>query len=469
MPTHNRSQRIVNELIERPEIQIAVDTEFRGTHTLTIQAATRVSENIVALKVYCSPAIPSPPTSLRIGEYLSTAPEEYGRFVRQFQMRPPSLILPGLDPVTYLNDLFGLSLNAIALDDEICELIGDSAHELSIVNVGHFLPADFARIYDRRFFSKVLSSGVQIADGKLLCLEMATNHFVNRRPVVQYAQSANGGLYRVTLEFRDTGLPFGYGSLDSFSRMLLAIGKHESINVDDKKNMERTFRTKTRDAYGYAIVDAANTLLVYEQMQERDRQIYVLFQTAYNQIPPLRATLGRRVSDFLLQMTHQTVAQNSQTLSKVSALRELMKRGGAEQLNNPRVTRYGRQTSSIHGGLLYSRSPTRFWHEAEGMLRDVDMSGCYNRIIAQHDMYFGRPVVFEPGSRTMVLRDAVDYLREHAASGGWYVRVTGNVTTMPNTLIASFWNALSRQNATSAPQLPAAIAVAPQIAKDQMI
>ena len=47
-----------------------------------------------------------------------------------------------------------------------------------------------------------------------------------------------------------------------------------------------------------------------------------------------------------------------------------------------KVSRYGTQVGKVHGGLLYSRSPTRFWHASPGMLRDVDMAGCYQRVIS---------------------------------------------------------------------------------------
>ena len=57
--------------------------------------------------------------------------------------------------------------------------------------------------------------------------------------------------------------------------------------------MLRAFREKTADAYGYAIVDAVNTLLVHERMAEMDREIYASFDVPDAEIPPMKAHPGQ--------------------------------------------------------------------------------------------------------------------------------------------------------------------------------
>src|SRR5262249_4106563 len=155
------------------------------------------------------------------------------------------------------------------------------------------------------------------------------------------------------------------------------------------------------------IADAVNTLLLDEQMERRDREIYETFQFSDKLVPPFKATLGSRVGAFLFSATRQLVAGSS-NLATVGALRTLMHGGGGLLREGSRaVTRFGRQIGDVHGGLLYSRTPTRFWHEAPGMLRDVDMVGSYNSVISRMNVYWGRPVIFEPGERQLTLGAAV--------------------------------------------------------------
>ena len=94
----------------------------------------------------------------------------------------------------------------------------------------------------------------------------------------------------------------------------------------------------------------------------------------------------------------------------------------------PTASRFGRQTGGTHGGLLFSRSPNRLAHSAPGMLRDVDMQGCYNRVTAGIDVYLGRPVIFEPGDEVVTLADAVAFATGVAPPDGWLVRVSGRLS-----------------------------------------
>jgi hypothetical protein len=121
---------------------------------------------------------------------------------------------------------------------------------------------------------------------------------------------------------------------------------------------------------------------------------------------------------------------------------------GSQELfeREPRASRYGKQTGETHGGLLYSRTPTQFWHEAPGMLRDVDMSGCYNNVIASMNVYWGRPTILEPGARTTSLAEAVAFAERHAGPDAWLIRATGEITAAPNALIPSTEGALTSRN-----------------------
>src|SRR5262249_39353121 len=142
-----------------------------------------------------------------------------------------------------------------------------------------------------------------------------------------------------------------------------------------------------------------------------------------------------------------TIAAGSQELSSETRLKTLTRAGGQEAFTEGRKpSRYGQQAGKIHGGLLLNRSPTRFWHEAPGMLRDVDMSGCYNNVLARIKVNWGRPVVFEPGRKRWSLREAVEYVSQHADADAWYLRVTGNIDSAPNALIPSSRDAVTSEN-----------------------
>jgi hypothetical protein len=74
------------------------------------------------------------------------------------------------------------------------------------------------------------------------------------------------------------------------------------------------------------------------------------------------------------------------------------------------------------------------------------MSGCYNEILAGIDVYWGRPVVFEPGNRAITLLEAADRLAGCCDPDAWYVRVTGDIRAGYNTLIPSTAGAITAAN-----------------------
>ena len=74
--------------------------------------------------------------------------------------------------------------------------------------------------------------------------------------------------------------------------------------------------------------------------------------------------------------------------------------------------KFGEQTGRTHGGLNFSRTPTQFWHQAPGMLRDVDMSGCYNNVTVSMDP--NPCAVSEPELlRTLRVSRRDGFLRDH--------------------------------------------------------
>jgi hypothetical protein len=89
------------------------------------------------------------------------------------------------------------------------------------------------------------------------------------------------------------------------------------------------------------------------------------------------------------------------------------------------------------------------------MLADVDMSGCYLAIAGRLDVYWGRPVVLEPGASAagrrepMTLKEAVGLVRPLAPDDGWLVYVTGPICGYLNAMIPSLEGAVTWQNYTA--------------------
>jgi hypothetical protein len=461
-----------------PAVTIAVDTEFYQAHTLTVQAAVRLGPEAVAVQVYRSRAVPDLPHSFSADSYFPPGPGGYGPFFRDVVVRPVRPLTPDLSPMRMLRDLYGLAeLNVISRHDGLArvDLFGVPGPavpvpvptnvkrdprtgrwrvpDVRLTLVGHFLTADFARIHGRDFLEGLLKckywrdrAPLVIRHRKLTQLVEQWPGRTRLDPALEYCE-LEGAFFQARVETRDTVLPYGWASLDGLCRTFLGLGKSAAVAAEDKRDMRRAFAERPADAYGYAMVDSVNTLLVYEQMQARDREIYRSFGFAGREAPPLRTTVGGRVSTFLLRTTRRDVARGSHQLRSGTALRALMAGGGVGLFARlPGASRYGQQTGQVHGGLLFSRSPTKFWHESAGMLRDVDMGGCYNRVTARLNVYWGRPVVFEPGQSRLSLAEAVALARRHAADDGWLVRVSGPISARPNALIPSAEDAVTSLN-----------------------
>jgi len=452
-------------------ITIAADTEFSGAHTLSIQAVCR-SRDGVAIQVYKSPLIPFPTPEFDLNTYLSPATESYGRFYDRAMIRPLKVMTRELSPTRMLRDLVALDFQVLSRVEgkDLIDTFGSRQHPLpsnvtrmnrfdqwivpyiTIRNVVHFQPADFYRLYGRDFFDGLLNPFIRdrgeiaIHDGKRLKFVecRATVDFSD--PVVEYIRMDDGRLFEIRLATADTMLPFGPGSLNEHCQTFLGLSKSEAATQADKENMRRAFHEKPDAMYGYAITDAVNTLLVDEQMCEQHRAMYSQLNFPSEQIPPLRGTLGARVSDVIKKVGMRHLSGSDRIKSERS-LKSLMLLGSRQPFKDGTAqSQFGEQVTYVHGGLLFSRSPTKFWHEAPGMLRDVDLGGCYNKIVSRLNVYWGRPIVYEPGRHQWNLRSAIVYVREHAPADGWMIRVTGNIATINNVLIPSTRDALTSAN-----------------------
>jgi hypothetical protein len=422
-----------------------------------------LADDTLAVQVYRSTLIPAPPPDFDPQHFFTHLTSRANQFCRHVVVGPIIPLEYNLSPMRIVQDLLALPdltflprsqgpafLDALMREGRpSCTIWPIPTVDLTMVM--HFQRADFCRVFGRNFFQGLNEADpgrLRLQAGKLIQFTERRNRNPWSGPVVEYVVYFNR-LHAVKLRTRDTMLPFGPGSLDSLSRCFLGFGKLDPFDDAAKKSMLQTFWTRTADAYGYAMVDALNTLLVYEQMVKKDAEIYGKFGFQ-PPLPALRPTLGSRVSTFLLHATLERAAAGSQQLSSASRLRDLMSRGGAQLFaEQPTASRYGEQTGKVQGALLYSRSSTRFWHHAPGMLRDVDMAGCYNEVTARQQIYWGQPVIFEPGEKKLTLEKAVAVISKLAPPDGWVIRVSGEITKHPNALLPSTDDALNSFNYNS--------------------
>ncbi len=458
---------------DTPNYSVAIDTEFEGARTLTIQAAAFLDHQTLAIQVYRNRDVPPPPDDFDITNFVSLTADKYGRFgITKVVWRPDQMITADLSPARMLLDLWGdeaaelppllpyatgLARARPPKDGTVLrpeESWGESLRPerlpgIRIELIGHFLRADLGRL--GRGWYATLDSGSDDRRDRVVLKEQKRLSFATgrrySRPVVEWFDAGHE-MYKVQLSTLDTRLPFGSGKLDALSKTFLGLGKVDVVWKAEMAHMSRVFREHTAEAYGYAAVDAANTLLVAEQMRIRDREMYASFAIPEPLIPPMKATSGSRVSTFLMRAAEAGVAAGSERLGSRNKLNELAARGGLALFDRqPPASRFGRQTGGTHGGLLFSRSPTKLVHRAPGMLRDVDMQGCYNRVTSDISVYFGRPLIVEPGDTKMTLAEAVAYVRDKAPPDGWLVRVSGTFDSdVLNVLVPSTEGAITTAN-----------------------
>src|SRR5262249_28076649 len=151
---------------------------------------------------------------------------------------------------------------------------------IQMVFTAHSLSADLGRMFGRRFYRSIFENRVDgekplaLRDGRLLGLVQPGTPGA---PVVEDARTADGDLDERRLLPRYRNLPFGPMTLEKASKTFLGVGKVETLTPEDKQDMLRTFQEKTADAYGYAIVDVVNGLLVSEEMKKENLRIYEAF------------------------------------------------------------------------------------------------------------------------------------------------------------------------------------------------
>ena len=76
----------------------------------------------------------------------------------------------------------------------------------------------------------------------------------------------------------------------------------------------------------------------------------------------------------------------------------------------------------------------------------TSIKSCYSEILQHLNVYWGRPVIWGPGDRRMTLAQAAEFAQRHAQADAWFIRVTGDIHAIPNTLIPSTVDAMTADN-----------------------
>jgi hypothetical protein len=284
-------------------VTIAIDTEFEETNTLCVQAAVRTDAHTLAVQLYRSQAIPDLPPSFQQERYLPITAEKNGRFCEQILVRPVKPLTVDLSPARMVRDL--LALSGVEVRSRVQGWSSDGQLDpfspwqpantkwnkrtqqfdvpaVLVVLVGHFLRADYFRIFGRNFLDTLrpqpqyMLGGVVARARKLLYFVEQAGKRLIKDPTLEYLRAGDNA-FAVRLRTRDTSLPYGKGSLEAHSQTFIGLGKSDTLSEEDKKHMTQTFQARTADAYGYAMVDVINTLLVYEAMVAKDGEISKAF------------------------------------------------------------------------------------------------------------------------------------------------------------------------------------------------
>ncbi len=456
-------------------LTIAVDTEFRRELTLTVQAAARIAPRTIAVQIYRSHVLSEVATASFEEHHSLQVIRDQGH-CDDFVIRPARPLSADLSPATMARDLLGLSdAQVVPLDIGLldigrfaeCPRLGQlklpegvvwnqkkqkwKIPTLDLTLVGHFLRADIARLFGQGFLgglkSQSLNGYARVAlEARKLHQFVALGERRDTHPVLQYLRRGASFL-AVRVGVRDTCLPFGSASLDHLAQTFVGLPKCDALNDEDKEDMVRAFQDRPAHALAYAASDAVVTLLVYEQMVTTDRAVRGSLGLPGEGVPPFHATAGARVAAILEGTTRTSAATGSSELASKTSLRELMRRGGIDLFTNePGASKFGPLTATVHGGLLLNRSPTRLWYASSCMLADVDMASCYGKITCGMDVYWGRPVILEPGALGMKLPQAIELVERLCDPDGWIVRVTGSILEHPNALIPSTDGAVTGEN-----------------------
>src|SRR5262249_23591419 len=161
-------------------------------------------------------------------------------------------------PVSLLADLFQIQNIEVMekQDGDPLRKQGSLAAPLTLTLVGHFWTADFFRIFGSGFYTSLIEARIQScariiihAQKVLKFMEVARGLSRYYDPTLEYLEDGNR-IHPVRVRYFNTSLPYGKQSLNAHALTFLGAHKSGTLSSKDKEWMLRTFRRKTRKAYG---------------------------------------------------------------------------------------------------------------------------------------------------------------------------------------------------------------------------
>lgn len=265
-PSLRQEIKKLNEQTRAP-IEIAVDTEYDGAHTLTTQLVRRRDRQTLELQIYRSPEIPKPSDVQRIAGDISEEHKCYASRFDRLVVRSMKAIKSSLSPATIVENALRLKHSERVSRDDANSFLSDQALDLQhaiwdgcrakwrvpfirLFLVAHFWTADFLRVFGSDIYSALLHEHPRIRLRKKPTLSLVEGSGFGGPPILEYLKIGDDFLCGICIETADNILPFGKGSLDRHSQTFLGIGKSGNITAKDKASMAKTFDVKTDEAYG---------------------------------------------------------------------------------------------------------------------------------------------------------------------------------------------------------------------------
>lgn len=201
----------------------------------------------------------------------------------------------------------------------------------------------------------------------------------------RYLLYIDGIRFGLQIEFFDYSAMTGNGGLDNFAK----IGGHElkfkdTLELSDKENMRDTYLNKPEEFDNYALGD----LEVYDIAIKVDDLIGGMYRDTgnahhYKQGESSRLTIGATVAKFF-----EASLMTALNISDLKLLHSLTKPGTAETIKESNET--SKYNAKVDGGRCRNNRPTDV--RTEGLICDIDISGCYGEGLRAQEYPLGNPV-----------------------------------------------------------------------------
>lgn len=191
--------------------------------------------------------------------------------------------------------------------------------------------------------------------------------------------------FGLQLELFDYSAMTGNGGLGNFAKIGGHVLKYkDTLKLTDKENMKDTYLNKPGEFDNYALGD----LEAYDIALKVDDLIGQIYKDSgienhYKQGEVSRLTIGATVAKFF-----EASLMNALNIKDLKLLRSLTKPGTADTIKQSNET--SKYNAKVDGGRCRNNRPTDV--KVEGLICDIDISGCYGEGLRVQEYPFGEPI-----------------------------------------------------------------------------